>query len=694
LSNLLVFCHTFDTLPLSMDAERSKSRLSNVINLFIRHHYGFLAPRAYSVVMFGALCCTLLAKFFHSWRTGLTDEYFSWIFADIAVLLGIEAVLAIACFCRPRKLVIRTSIGISAIVFIWSVLNAGWLIRTGSQVLPAVLLPLFRDPFSALGIIGVNLIKMPAASVILLLPSAIVIIFLFSVLARPIPPSYNHKFFISRICVSCFLVALAISGSYAVAQHHSTSIVSEDIRYNCQLMAIERLVWADSDKANKIDLDNPTRIMPAFDKIQIAFSNKKQRQNHNVVLVVLEGIQYKHTSLYDKENGLTPHLAQMAQKGVEFTSARSTVTHSTKALFAVLTGRYPSITQDIVETVPAVKPYAGLASILKHKLNYRTACFMSAKGEFECSPGLIYNLGFDKFWAREDLNDRSDFLGYLACDEFAMLKPIIEWVKTDKGPFFLTVVCSVSHDPYEVPGWFSEPAKDPTERYRQTIRYTDKFIAALDSELDKLNIADKTIFCVISDHGEAFGEHGLFAHERIAFDEAVHIPWVVRAPALVGPATIITQPVSSVDLTPTMLTLLGFDINNVGFDGMNALGTIPKTREVYFSGWMKQSPAGFVKDGRKFIYDPSTEITCAYDLTSDPMEMVRIELPRQQAQQIADKIIGWRNGSVFGPNQQQKGDKTLFDSWYCGWGKRVSWAKYHKQTIFAAEKPENKPPYR
>ena len=99
-----------------MDAERSKSRLSNVINLFIRHHYGFLAPRAYTVIMFGALCCTLLAKFFHSWRTGLTDEYFSWIFADIAVLLGIEAVLAIACFCRPRKSVIRISIGISAIV--------------------------------------------------------------------------------------------------------------------------------------------------------------------------------------------------------------------------------------------------------------------------------------------------------------------------------------------------------------------------------------------------------------------------------------------------------------------------------------------------------------------------------------------------------------------------------------------------
>ncbi|MHC4545018.1 MAG: hypothetical protein ACYSYL_10905 [Planctomycetota bacterium] len=64
---------------------------------------------------------------------------------------------------------------------------------------------------------------------------------------------------------------------------------------------------------------------------------------------------------------------------------------------------------------------------------------------------MVYNLGFDKFWARDDLNDPNAFLGYLACDEFSMLGPITEWIKAEERPFLLTILCSVTHDPYEVP---------------------------------------------------------------------------------------------------------------------------------------------------------------------------------------------------------------------------------------------------
>ncbi|MBC8217366.1 MAG: sulfatase-like hydrolase/transferase, partial [Planctomycetes bacterium] len=70
----------------------------------------------------------------------------------------------------------------------------------------------------------------------------------------------------------------------------------------------------------------------------------------------------------------------------------------------------------------------------------------------------------------------------------------------------------------------------------------------MDVELAKLNLTDETIFCVISDHGEAFGEHGLLGHNRIAFDELLHIPFCLRAPFSVEPGSKITRPVSSVDL--------------------------------------------------------------------------------------------------------------------------------------------------
>jgi phosphoglycerol transferase MdoB-like AlkP superfamily enzyme len=552
-------------------------------------------------------------------------------------------------------------------------------------------LPLFRDPLNALLIISVNLVKMPAVAVILLGPSAVALTFFFFVLAKPMPPVYNRKQFVNKILISCIFIFVAVLALATVAKRGSAQIVSEGLRYNCQLRAVMYFLSSDSGRRAKTDLANATRKIPDFDQIELAL--KPQRTNHNVVIVILEGIQYRYTSLADASGNLTPYLATLAGQGVEFANTRSASTHTTKVLFSLLTGRFPSASHDIAEAVPAVKPYASLATILKQNLNFRTAFFQSAKGNFEGRPGLVYSLGFDKFWARDDLNDPNDFLGYLACDEFSMLKPITEWIKADPvrdpkekvsngadtSPFFLTILCSVTHDPYEVPEWFATLAKEPLERYRQAISYTDKFVAALDVELAKLNLTDKTIFCVIGDHGEAFGEHGLLGHERIAFDEVLRIPFCLRAPFLVKPATTVTQAVSSVDLVPTLLALLGFDIEAAGFDGADALGHIPNDRKVYFSGWMRQSPAGFVKANRKFIYSPTNKMVSVYDLSVDPLELSRTELPEQQGQQIADEIIAWRKNSIFRLDQQRTGEKTLFDSWLCRWTNRVSSAKYYPQ---------------
>jgi phosphoglycerol transferase MdoB-like AlkP superfamily enzyme len=641
----------------------------------VRRLYALLAPRAYSVIMFGALFCTLAVKFFHAWRIDLLNEYFSWICDDISVLLGIEVILALLCFRLAGRWVIRTACICAAVVCTWSVMSAGWLVRTGTQILPTVLLPLFRDPINALHIIGVNLAKSPTAAVILLAPSAVALAFFFSVLAKPLPPHYNPKRFAARIVVSVLIVFIAVLARAAFADRRSPQIISEGMRYNCQLRAVTSLLFPGSARLTKTDFAGAKRKIPAFDDIQIAISPTQQRLNHNIVIVVLEGVQYRYTSLHDKQSNLTPYLTALAEQGAEFTNARSSLTHTTKVLFSLLTGRFPSVSQDLAEAVPLEKPYASIPTILKQN-NFRTAFFQSAKGNFESRPGLVHNLGFDKFWARDDLNNTDAFLGYLACDEFAMLQPIVDWIKADDNPFFLTIMLSVTHDPYEVPRWFAAPAKEPLARYRQAVLYTDKFLAALDTELAKLNLTDETVFCVIGDHGEAFGEHGLLGHERIAFDETLRIPFCLRAPFLIRPKTIITYPVSSVDLAPTLLTLLGFDTQALGFDGVNALGPIPDDRKVYFSGWLSQSPAGFVKANRKFIYYPANKMVSVYDLSADPLELSPAELPDRQGREIADCLVAWREGTIFLLDQQRVGKKTLFDTWLCRWNNRVASAKH------------------
>ncbi|OHB83080.1 MAG: hypothetical protein A2Z38_12520 [Planctomycetes bacterium RBG_19FT_COMBO_48_8] len=622
--------------------------------------------------MLAALFCSLTVKLFHSWRYDLLDEYMGWIMADLSVLIAIEVTLSLVCYRWTRKVVVRSATIIAAVVCTWSVMNAGWLIRTGTQILPRVLLPLVRAPVNTLCIIGVNLAKMPTTAFILLAPSVVALTFFFFVLAKPRLPVYNRKRFIARIIFCLTIVITAVVARPVIARHGSYQIGSVGLRYNSQLRAVTSLVLSDYRRPPA-----PKRKIPTFDLLNVKF--KQQYVKQNIVLVILEGIQYQYTSLADEQSNLTPYLAALAKQGIEFSNARSTLTHTTKALFALLTGRFASASQDIAEAVPAASPYASIATILGGQPGYRTAFFQSAMGSFESRPGLVYNLGYDDFWAREDSDDPNSFLGYLACDEFSMLKPITEWIKSEEQPFLMTILCSVTHDPYEVPEWFGTPAKEPLERYEQAISYTDKFLAALDVELGNLGITDNTIFCVIGDHGEAFGEHGLLGHERIAFDEVLRIPFCLRAPFLAETGLKMTQPVSSIDLTPTLLSILGFETESVGFDGLDVLKPEAEYRRVYFSGWMQEGPAGFIEGDRKFIYNPASKTTCIYNLSVDPKELNRIELPQQKANKISGEIVNWRKSTVFRIDQQRTGTKELFDNWICRWTDRVSSTKRSKK---------------
>jgi lipoteichoic acid synthase len=649
---------------------------------YTRTAYGGLAPRACSAIMFGALGCNLAVKLFHAARYGLLREYPSWILTDIAVLLTLEAALALICYRRPTVRVLRGATIFAAVVCTWSVMNAGWLIRTGTQILPMELRPLIRDPINIVPMVAKNLASMPGAAAVLLVPSAIALAFFFSVLARPVPPNYNRKRFLVRIAASLGLAVMAVFAHAAVSTLGSVHVAATGLRFNCQSRAVLAFVLPGYRHLAREDFRNATRELPRGDEVQVAL--KPRWVNHNVVIVVLEGVQYDCTSLAGEyggiapqsgagEGGPTPYLSTLAAQGASFPNARSIVTHTTKALFALLTGRVPGASQDIAETVPVEKPYASLATILERSLGFRTAFFQSAKGTFESRPGLVHNLGFDKFWAREDLNDPNQFVGYLGCDEFAMLEPITEWIQSEDKPFLLVVLCSVTHDPYDVPEWFGQDPSDLVDRYQQTVAYTDQFIAALDVQLTNLNLTDDTIFCVVGDHGEAFGEHRMMGHERIAFDEVLRVALCLRAPFLIEPGTRITAPVGSVDLTPTILGLLGFDIEPAHFDGVNVFEPLPKDRRVYFSGWMQQGPSGFVQGDRKFVYDPEHSTVTLYRLNVDPLELSGWELPEAQALRLSDEIVDWRRSSIFRVDESGKEPIRLFDSWLWKWNGRVKY---------------------
>jgi N-acetylglucosamine-6-sulfatase len=68
---------------------------------------------------------------------------------------------------------------------------------------------------------------------------------------------------------------------------------------------------------------------------------------------------------------------------------------------------------------------------------------------------------------------------------------------------------------------------------------------------------DQTLIVFTSDHGYFYGEHGLNEERRLAYEETIRIPLVVRFPRLARAGTTPRELALSIDLAPTLLEVAG-----------------------------------------------------------------------------------------------------------------------------------------
>jgi N-acetylglucosamine-6-sulfatase len=71
---------------------------------------------------------------------------------------------------------------------------------------------------------------------------------------------------------------------------------------------------------------------------------------------------------------------------------------------------------------------------------------------------------------------------------------------------------------------------------------------------------DNTILVFTSDNGYFYGEHGLSVERRLAYEESIRLPLLVRFPKLVAPGTVCDELVLNIDLAPTLLSLAGVPV--------------------------------------------------------------------------------------------------------------------------------------
>ena len=253
---------------------------------------------------------------------------------------------------------------------------------------------------------------------------------------------------------------------------------------------------------------------------------------------------------------------------------------------------------------------------------------------------------------------------------FHAVRALFDHARRRRGdPFFLVASFTNPHDPWELPArWWEryDPAAidlpavpaipfeeaDPHSRrlremsgiddaaltdaqirrarhaYLAAISYVDDRIGQVLLALRESGLEDDTIVVFTADHGEMLGERGLW-FKMAFFEHAARVPLVVRVPrGLARAGARVADPVSLLDLAPTLIDLAGLDAPAPGeIDGTSLASLLrgdggrdgPVLAEYLAEG--VTAPAVMVRRGRhKYIRCPG-DPDLLYDLAADPREL-------------------------------------------------------------------------
>ena len=354
----------------------------------------------------------------------------------------------------------------------------------------------------------------------------------------------------------------------------------------------------------------------AFGPYERPVFSSEARRPRDIVLIILESFRADAMGAYrgNPEQSDTPAMDRLAREGVLVENAYSTVVHTSKALVGILCGGFPRLNLEIDEAEEGGLPLACLPRLLG-ELGYRTRYAQTADGAFENRVGLVRNMGFEEWRMREDLE--GEVAGYLGMDERALLAPALEWAsEDDERPLFLTLLTSVTHHPYQVPGEPPVEGQATWEDYRKAVRHVDAAVGEIVTAL-KEELPD-ALFIIVGDHGEGFGEHGIWGHNLIAYEEGIRVPLILYGAEDVLPRGTIGGLRHQVDLVPTVLDIIGAEWEG-RLPGISLVE--PKGHQyVVSSCWLRRRCIALRIGDLKFIDYYDLEKMEVYDPAADPEE--------------------------------------------------------------------------
>jgi arylsulfatase A-like enzyme len=389
----------------------------------------------------------------------------------------------------------------------------------------------------------------------------------------------------------------------------------------------------------------------------------------NVLLLGVDTLRADALGVYGRSPSTSPALDRLAEQSDVWLEAYSTFNNTNPSFASIHTGLYGKNhgIYDLVTPLP--EEHTTLAELLG-AVGYRTLAVIAARHLGHRTSGL--GQGFDEVV--------SPAAGPFAAE--LVVDAATDWIATGPEPFYAWLHLYDPHTPHTPPQPFAlglgageltglrsprtwrsfrplgaRPYIEPLyagheDLYAGEVAYLDRQIDRLLDALESHGLLGRTIIAFVADHGENFGEHGLYASHVGLWETTTHVPLMIRWPGESSEGRRLGGLVQTLDLFPTLLRATGIDppandgrdlleLTTQGGTGRrvvmsqhaNRRGISARTRE-----WRYVSISGQigVEEGEHL-----------YDLTRDPRETENVaELHPERLQELADLTRRWRDDAT------------------------------------------------
>ena len=375
---------------------------------------------------------------------------------------------------------------------------------------------------------------------------------------------------------------------------------------------------------NAIGLTAVVAAVPGCGRSLRGVSADNESRLPNFVIVFIDDMGYADVGCFGAQGYETPNIDRLAAEGVRFTDFYAAASSCTPSRAALLTGCYPQRVGLPNVLGPRAKigisdQEVTIAQMLK-PLGYATACY--GKWHLGDEPRFLpTHHGFDEYFGLPYSNDMwprhpetpKDYpdLPLIEGDKVIQLDPdqtqlttwyterAVQFIEKHKdGPFFLYLPHSMCH----VPLFVSDKFKGKSKRglFGDVIMELDWSVGRIMSTLKRLGIDRNTMVAFCSDNGPwlSYGDHAgsakpLREGKGTSFDGGQREPTLMRWPGRIPAGKICREPLTTMDLLPTIARLTGAKLPDHAIDGKDIWPLIagdsgaksPHEAFFYYNGW-------------------------------------------------------------------------------------------------------------